>query len=107
LEAESLKDNMAERWPVAVGAKAMLAVQVAEAAREDPHVLLAITKSAGFAPISVTLPIVSDEVPVLVRVIAFAAPLFPTATYTQLREAGLTDALPEPVAAPVPLSATD
>ena len=58
----------------------MLAVHVADAASEVPQVLLAIVKSPGFVPVSVTLLIVSDDVPVFVSVIAFAAPLFPTAT---------------------------
>jgi hypothetical protein len=51
------------------------------------------------------LLIVSAKVPVLVRVMAFEAPLFPIATTTQFNVVGLTVALPEPVA-PVPLSAT-
>lgn len=105
--AESLKFRMADRCPVVVGAKTILAVQVTDAASDAPQVLLEIAKSAGLAPVNVKLLIVSDEAPVLVSVIAFAAPLFPTATATQFNVVGLTDALPEPVAAPVPLRATD
>jgi hypothetical protein len=40
--AESLKFKVARRCPVAVGAKAILAVQVADAASDVPHVLLVI-----------------------------------------------------------------
>lgn len=40
--AESLKLSVAVRVPLAIGAKAMLAVQLAEAARLVPHVLLDI-----------------------------------------------------------------
>jgi hypothetical protein len=106
LLAESLKFSVADRAPVPAGAKTMLTVQVAEAARDAPHVLLEIAKSAGLEPEKDRLLIVRVEVPVFLSVIAFGAPLFPIATETQFKEVGLTDALPEPVAAPVPLRAT-
>ncbi len=53
---------------MAVGVKVMLTVQVAEPARLVPHVLLAIAKSPGFVPESVTLVMVMALVPPLVRV---------------------------------------
>ena len=83
----------------------MVAVQLADAAREDPHVLLLIRKSAGFVPTTVTLPIVIALVPLFVNVTGLGPPLFPTATFTQFKVVGDTDAVPEPVA-PVPESAT-
>ena len=43
-----------------------------------------------------------EVVPLLVSVTAFAALLLPTATETQLKVVGLTDALPPPVVPPVP-----
>lgn len=48
-----------------------------------------------------------DDVPLLVRVMAFPAPLFPTATDAQFNEVGLTDPLPEVVVEPVPVKAMD
>jgi hypothetical protein len=94
----------AERLPDVVGAKTTLAVQLDEAANEEPHVLLDIRKSPGLAPENAMLVIDSDVDPLLVSVTALAAPLLPTATDTQFKLVGETDALPELVA-PVPDSA--
>jgi hypothetical protein len=90
-----------------VGAKTIFAVHVADAASEVPHVLLEITKSPGLAPVSDRPLIVREDVPVFVSVMVFCAPLFPMATYTQFNVAGLADALPAPVATPLPVRATD
>jgi hypothetical protein len=103
LLAESLNSKLAVRVPDAVGAKATEAVQMAEAARVDPQVLLVIWKSPELAPEREMLLIVSEVVPPFVSVAAFAPPRLPTATYTQLRLVGDTDALPE-AATPVPES---
>jgi hypothetical protein len=97
--------STAERLPDVVGAKTTLAVQLDDAANEEPHVLLLIRKSPGFVPDIAMLLRVIELVPPFVSVTAFAAPLLPTATDTQFRLAGETEALPEPVA-PVPDSAT-
>ncbi len=67
--------------------------------------MLLIRKSPGFVPDIAMLLIVIALVPPFVSVIAFAAPLFPTATDTQFRLVGDTEALPDAVA-PVPDSAT-
>jgi len=106
LLAESLNCKVAARLPVVVGAKTTDAVQLADAASVDPQVLLEIWKSPGLAPENAMLLMVIEVVPPFVSVTALAPPLLPTATYTQFRLVGDTDALPE-AAAPVPDSATD
>lgn len=53
-----------------------------------------------------TLLIVSVEVPVFVNVATFCPPIPPTTTDTQLRFAGLAEALPDVELAPVPVKAT-
>jgi hypothetical protein len=73
-----------------VGTKDTFAVQLAEAAREDPQVLLYILKSPGLAPVSVTLEIVIAAAFPLVSVTTFCPPALPTATETQLRLVGET-----------------
>jgi len=88
--AESVKLSVAARAPAVVGAKTTLTVQLAEAARLAPQVLLKIAKSPGLAPVKAMLPIVIDDVPLLARVTTFCAPRPPTATETQLRVAGET-----------------
>ena len=100
-----MNSKVAVRVPDVVGAKAIEAVQVAEAARVEPQVLLVIWKSPGFAPERAMLLMVRVEAPPFVSVTAFDPPRLPTATYTQLRLVGDTDALPE-AAAPVPARAT-
>jgi hypothetical protein len=92
LLAVSLKSRVAERSPVVVGANRMLAVQLADAARLVPQVLLNISKSPGFVPASVMLLMVSAVVLLLVSVTTFCAPLLPTETLTQFRLAGETPA---------------
>jgi hypothetical protein len=88
--AESLKFKVAERAPVVVGAKMMFAVQLAEAASVDPHVLLNISKSPGFVPENPMLLIVIALVPLFVSVTTFCPPLPPTGTDTQLSDVGVT-----------------
>lgn len=90
--ALSLKFSVAVRVPLTVGAKMMLAVQLAETARLDPQVLELIRKSCALAPLSVMLLIVSVVVPLFVSVTTFWAPLFPTATDAQLKLVGETAA---------------
>jgi len=65
-------------------------VQLAEAARLDPQVLLYILKSPGFAPVRVTLEIVIAAAFPLVSVTTFWPPALPMATETQLRLVGET-----------------
>jgi hypothetical protein len=57
-------------------------------------------------PASVRLLMARDDVPLFVSVITFCAPLPPTGTATQFKVVGLTDAVPEPVEAPVPVRIT-
>ena len=103
--AESLNTRVAARFPVVVGAKTIVAVQLADAASEDPHVLLLIRKSPGFVPDIAMLLIVIELVPLFVSVTGFGPPLLPTATFTQFKLVGETVALPEPDT-PVPESVT-
>jgi len=86
-----LKFSVALRDPVVVGAKTMFAVQLAEAASEDPQVLLNTLKSPGFAPVNVMLEMVIAEAFPLVSVTTFWPPVLPTATETQLRLVGETE----------------
>jgi len=105
LVAESLNTRVAARFPMVVGAKTIVAVQLADAASEDPHVLLLIRKSPGFVPDIAMLLIVIVLVPLFVSVTGFGPPLLPTATFTQFKLVGETLALPEPDT-PVPESVT-
>ena len=86
----SVKRSVALRAPVTVGAKRMLAVQLAAAARLVPQVLLNITKSPGLVPVRAMLLMVIAVVPLFVRVTTFCAPLPPTTTDAQLRLVGET-----------------
>jgi hypothetical protein len=90
LPAESLKLRVAVRVPVAVGLKRIATVQVALAAKLNPHVLLEIMKSAALAPVSATALIEIESEPPFVNVTDFAAPTLPIATLAQLRLVGLT-----------------
>jgi hypothetical protein len=86
-----LKLNVADRSPVVVGAKTMFAVQLEEAARDDPQVLLKISKSPGSAPVNPMLLIVIAVAPLFVSVTTFCAPFPPTGTDTQFRVVGKTE----------------
>jgi len=89
--AESLKTNVADRAPVACGTNATVAVQLEDAASDDPQVLLLIAKSPGFAPPRVTLLMVIAVLPLFVRVTTFGAPVWPSCTDTQFRVDGETE----------------
>lgn len=89
--AESLKFNVADRSPVTFGANTILAVQLDDAANEEPQVLLRIAKSTGFAPLSVTLLMVIAALPLFVSVTTFCAPVWPSCTDTQFRDDGDTE----------------
>ena len=91
LLAESLKFSVADRFPVAVGAKIIFAVQLVDPARLDPQVLLKISKSPGLAPVNPMLLIVIAADPLLVSVTTFCPPLPPTGTETQFKELGETE----------------
>lgn len=88
--AESVNWRVAERLPVVVGVKTMVAVQLADAASEVPQVFEVIWKSAGFVPTIAILLMVMAAVCVLVSVIAFCPPRPPTGTKFQFSEVGLT-----------------
>jgi hypothetical protein len=68
----------------------ILAVQLAEAARLVPHVLLKMVKSPGLVPEIAMLLMVMAVVPLFVSVTTFCAPFPPTGTAAQLRLAGET-----------------
>jgi hypothetical protein len=103
---ESLKLSVAARAPVAVGAKTIFAVQLAEAASDDPQVLLKTLKSAAFVPVIVMLVIVIADAFVLLSVTTFCAPVFPSATETQLRLVGEADTAAKALAWSTPATKT-
>ena len=94
--ALSVKLRVAVRVPDAVGLKMMFAVQLAEAARLAPHVLLKTAKSPAFVPVNAMLLMVMAAVPLLVSVATFWPPALPTATLPQVIELG--DAVAAPYA---------
>ena len=98
---------MALREPDAVGLNAIVAEQLAPAAKLAPHVLLTIRKSAAFVPPTTVLLIAIGEEPLFLSVIGFGPPVWPSATLTQFRLAGLTAADPEVPLVPVPDSVTN
>lgn len=67
--------RVAVRVPVVVGLKMMLAVQMAEAARVEPQVLLKTAKSLAFVPVTPMLLIVIALLPALERVTTFCPPV--------------------------------
>ncbi|HEY1580288.1 MAG TPA: hypothetical protein VGF82_24755 [Terracidiphilus sp.] len=91
LLAESLKFSVAERFPVAVGANVMFAVQLADAPRLVPHVFEKTLKSPGFVPVKVMLLIVTAADPLFVSVATFCPPMPPTGTEAQLNDVGEAD----------------
>jgi hypothetical protein len=103
--SESLKLNVAVREPGAVGPKSRFTVQLADAARLAPQVLLYMEKSPGFAPENVRLLMVIGLAFPFVRVTTFWPPFLPMATAAQLTLVG--EAVVFPAAeAPVPASGT-
>jgi hypothetical protein len=105
LLAESVKRSVAVRVPAALGLNTILAVQLPEAARLVPHVLLEIVKSAAFVPEIATLLIVIDVVSLLLKVTDCPTLLEPTVTAANVRLVGLAETLAEG-AVPFPDSAT-
>ena len=89
-EALSVKFRVAVSVPVVVGLKMILAVQLAEAARVEPHVLLKTSKSEAAVPVKAMLLIEIWLLPVLVRVTTFCPPAWPMATLLQVTEVGET-----------------
>src|ERR1019366_1933790 len=89
--AESLKFNVADRAPVAFGANTIVAVQLEDAASDEPQVLLRIAKSPGFVPPRVTLLMVIAALPLFVSVTTFGAPVWPSCTDTQFSVDGDTE----------------
>jgi hypothetical protein len=105
LLAESVKLRVAVRVPAATGLNTIVAVQLEDAARLEPQVLLEIAKSAALVPEIAMLLTAIELEPLFVKVADFGAPVFPTATLNQLILDGLAVALPVAVV-PVPESAT-
>lgn len=85
--ALSVKFKVAVRVPVLVGLKMMFAVQLEEAPRVEPQVLLKTEKSPAFVPVKPMLLMVM-ALPALVRVTTFCPPALPMATLFQLSEVG-------------------
>jgi len=88
LNPEWLKVRVASRAPSASGVKVIVTVQLEEAARLPPQVLLEIAKSPALAPEIPILSIAVGEVPMLLKVTAFGVPLEPKATLPHTRLLG-------------------
>lgn len=102
----SLKFRVAARAPVALGAKLIVAAQLAPAARLEPQVLAVTEKSPEFAPVMVTLLMDTAALLPLVRVAVLAEPVWPNGTSPQTMDDG--DAVSGPAAlAPVPDNVTE
>jgi hypothetical protein len=76
--AESVKDSVAVRGPVAEGVNVMLTLQLAAPAKLVPQVLAEIAKSAALAPATATLPMLTAAVPPFVKVTDCAELAVPT-----------------------------
>jgi hypothetical protein len=103
LLAESATFNVAARDPVVAGLNISEMVQLADAARLLPQVLLEIVKSPGFVPVNVMPLIVMEEPVPLVNVADFDELVEPTLIVPNEREVGLILTLP---LVPNPVSAT-
>jgi len=88
LNPDWLKVRVASRAPSASGVKVIVTVQLEEAARLPPQVLLEIAKSPALAPEIPILSIAVGEVPMLLKVTAFGVPLEPKATLPHTRLLG-------------------
>ena len=96
LLAVSVTVSVAVRVPLALGLNEIEILQLADAPRLEPHVLLEIRKSPAFVPVSATLLIVIDELVPLCNVAVNVPLVEPTLSEPNEREVGLmlTDALP-------------
>jgi hypothetical protein len=105
LVAESVKLSVALRAPVAVGLNVTEALQLVEAARLAPQVLLAIAKSAALVPEIAMSLIVIDEVSPFDSVADCDALVDPTDVLVNVRLDGVAETLPDPPV-PSPVSVT-
>jgi hypothetical protein len=94
LVALSVNVSAAVRVPDALGENAMLAVQLAEAARLVPQVLLEIEKSPAFVPEIATLLMVIEVERLLVSVADCVALAAPTVVLEKVKLVGLLETLP-------------
>ena len=90
LVAESVNARTALRVPGTDGLNTMEAVQLDEAARVAPHVLLERINSPAFVPVMATELMLIDVDPPLFSVTDWAVLLDPTATFAKLRLVGDT-----------------
>jgi hypothetical protein len=102
--ALSVTVTLAVRLPVAAGEKVTEMVQPALAASVDGHVFVCV-KSPAFVPVTPMLEMVSEPVPVFVRVVVCATVVVPTCCEPNARLVGLS-VTAGAVAVPVPVSAT-
>lgn len=98
---ESATESVAARDPFVLGLNATEMLQLAAAARLLPQVLLEITKSPGFVPVTDTLLIVIEELDPFFKVVVCDALVEPAFTEPNEREVGLIVTVP-PVPVPVP-----
>ena len=85
---ELTAEKVAKRAPIPVGAKLIVEVQEAPVARLAAQVLPVMLKSAGFAPVAVTLLSVMAAVVGLVNVIICAAAVVPRAVEAKVSAVG-------------------
>ncbi len=96
--------NAAARDPEAVGLNAIAMVQLADAARLLPQLLLEIKKSPGLVPVTAMLLIVMEEPVPLLKVADCDVLLDPTMTLPNERDVGLmltAPLIPNPVSVTV------
>ena len=103
---ESENESVALRVPVVVGLKTTVAEQLADAPKLEPHDLLVIAKSPGFAPPMATLLMLIEEVVLLLNVAVCAPLVEPTFTEPNDMDVGLTETDPLEPPEPSPVSAT-
>jgi hypothetical protein len=90
LLAESVNTRVEVRVPGTDGLKTIVAVQLADAARVVPQVLVEILNSPAFPPVMATeVMLIDDELP-LFSVVVWLALVIPTATLAKLRLVGDT-----------------
>ena len=85
--ALSVTDSVPVRFPICVGLKVTLTVQLAPAASELPQVWVC-AKSPALVPVIAMEVIVNLVVPTLVRVTVFAGLVVPTATEPKFKLVG-------------------
>ena len=74
LAAESTRVNVPKRFPVASGLKRIAMLQLADAAKVEPHVVVVMMKSPALVPLTLMLLKVTELDPPFVTAMDFDAP---------------------------------